>query len=153
MFFNIHFRFGSHGIDWAVKTNVRKILLLAGIVATVTLASDVSWAQPRPSPPKRLRSPALVRGFIGGESHDAYVIRVAKGKTMTVQLSWRQVASNRAEFHVSDIPGFFGASPVTFGKDSADGKRWTGKIPKTGNYYIYVVAHPDARYTLKVSLK
>jgi len=72
---------------------------------------------------------------------------------MTVQLSWRQVASNRAEFHVSDIPGFFEASPVTFGKESAGGKRWTGKIPKTGNYYIYVVAHPDARYTLKVSLK
>lgn len=136
-----------------VQTTVRKILVLAGILAIVTLAADVSWAQPRPSPPKRLRNPAVVKGFIGGESHDAYVIRAAKGKTMTVQLSWRKEGENRAEFTVSDMPGFFEAEPVNFGNTSADAKRWTGKIPKTANYYIYVVAHPDARYTLRVALK
>jgi hypothetical protein len=136
-----------------IKTSFRKILSLAGIVATVTLAADLSSAQPRPTPAKRLRSPAVVRGFIGGESHDAYVIRAAKGKTMTVELSWRDEGGNRAGFEVSDMPGFFGVELVKFGKQSDDGKRWTGKIPKTGNYYIYVVAHPDARYILKVSLK
>jgi hypothetical protein len=51
------------------------------------------------------------------------------------------------------MPGFFGVELVKFGKAPDDGKRWTGKIPKTGNYYIYVTAHPDARYILKVSLK
>lgn len=80
-------------------------------------------------------------------------MRAAKGKTLTVQLSWREEAGNRADFTVSDVPGFFGAELVNFGKESDDGKRWTGKIPKTGNYYIYVTAHPDARYILKVSLK
>jgi len=136
-----------------VQTSFRKILSLAGIVATVILAADLSSAQPRPTPAKRLTSPAVVRGFIGGESHDAYVIRAPKGKTLTVQLSWREEGGNRAEFEVSDMPGFFGVELVKFGKPSDDGKRWTGKIPKTGNYYIYVVAHPDARYTLKASLK
>jgi len=72
---------------------------------------------------------------------------------MTVELSWRDEGGNRAGFEVSDMPGFFGVELVKFGKQSDDGKRWTGKIPKTGNYYIYVVAHPDARYILKVSLK
>ena len=132
---------------------VRKILMLAVMVATVVLAAGVTWAQPRPTPPKRVRSPAVLRGFIGGESHDAYVIRAAKGKSLNVQLSWRAEGGNRAEFFVSDLPGFFESTPVTFGVESNDGKRWTGKIPKTGNYYIYVVAHPDARYTLKVHLK
>lgn len=136
-----------------VQTRIRRLLILAGLVATVTLAADLSSAQPRPTPPKRLRSPATVRGFIGGESHDAYVIRAAKGKTLTVQLSWRQEGGNRAEFSVSDMSGFFEAEPVDFGVRSDNEKRWTGKIPKTGNYYIYVVAHPDARYVLKVRLK
>lgn len=132
---------------------VRKILVVAGMLAVVVMAGDVSCAQPRPTPPKMLRNSAEVRGFIGGESHDAYVIRATKGKTMTVQLSWLDEAGNRAEFTVSDMPGFFEAVPVTFGKESDDGKRWTGTIPKTANYYIYIVAHPSARYNLKVSLK
>ena len=136
-----------------MHARVRKILVLAGMLATLVLAADASSAQPRPTPPKRLRSPAVVKGFIGGESHDAYVIRAAKGKTMTVQLSWRDEGGNRAEVSISDMSGFFEAEPVTFGIESNDGKRWTGKIPKTGNYYIYVVAHPAARYTLKVRLK
>ena len=127
--------------------------MLAGMVTAFILAADVISAQPRPTPPKRIRSPAVIRGFIGGESHDAYVIRAAKGKTMTVQLSWRAEGENRAEFHVSDMPNFFEASPVTFGKEFDNGKRWTGKIPRTANYYIYVVAHPQARYVLKVILR
>ena len=61
---------------------------------------------------------------------------------MTVQLSWRNEDGNRASFHVSDQSGFFGAEQVTFGTESQDGKRWTGRIPKTANYYIYVVAIP-----------
>lgn len=72
---------------------------------------------------------------------------------MSVRLSWRDEDGNRAEFHVSDMPGFFEAEPVTFGKEFDNGKRWTGKIPKTSNYYIYVVAHPSAHYTLKVVLR
>jgi hypothetical protein len=42
-------------------------------------AAGVTFAQPRPTTPKKLKSPTVVRGFIGGESHDAYVIRAGKG--------------------------------------------------------------------------
>ena len=136
-----------------MHTKIRKVLVVAVMFTTGVLSAAVSWAQPRPTPPKRLTSPAVVRGFIGGESHDAYVIRASKGKTMTVDLSWRAEGDNRAEFGVSEMPGFFNIKLVTFGKASDDGKRWTGKIPKTANYYIYVVAHPSARYILKVTLK
>lgn len=45
---------------------------------------------------KRLRSPATVRGFIGGESQDHYVIRARKGQTMTIQISWKQEDQNSA---------------------------------------------------------
>ena len=72
---------------------------------------------------------------------------------MTVQLSWSAEKGNHAEFSISDMSGFFDAESVAFGVKSNNEKRWAGKIPKTGDYYIYVVAHPDARYILKVSLK
>lgn len=109
--------------------------------------------QPQTTRPTKLRSRAVVRGFIGGESHDAYVIRAARGKTLTVQLAWREEDGNNAEFSVTDDPNALEASNVTFGNWSPDRKRWTGRIPQTGNYYIYVVAHPSARYILRVVLK
>ncbi|HXG95022.1 MAG TPA: hypothetical protein VNN73_21965 [Blastocatellia bacterium] len=106
---------------------------------------------------KRLRSPATVRGFIGGESHDSYVIRARKGQIMTVQISWRRehdtdLGGNHAEFFISQSPGL-DSGPVDFGKDSNNGKRWSGKIPLTGDYYISVTAHPTAHYTLRVTVR
>src|SRR5262245_28336011 len=62
---------------------------------------------------KRLRNPASVKGIIGGESHNSYVIRVQKGQTLTVQISWRQehdkdLGDNHAEFWIGDLPDFDG---------------------------------------------
>lgn len=136
-----------------MRTNIRRILTLAGVLTTALLVAEVIQAQPPEPPATRLRNPAVVRSVIGGESHDSYVIRAAKGKTMTVVISWRREGDNNAEFKVSDMPGFYEAEPVSFGEESKDGKRWTGKIPKTANYYIYVVAHPIAHYTLRVTIK
>ena len=93
-----------------------------------------------------------VNGFIGGESHDSYVIRVRKGQILTVRLSWRREDDNRASFTVSESPDFSGA-PAKFGHGSHEDTKWTGTVPRTGNYYVYVVAHPSARYTLKASLR
>ena len=73
---------------------------------------------------------------------------------MTVQISWRREGDNGAGFEITESPSFFADKElVTFGESSQDGTRWTGKIPKTANYYIYVVAHPSARYTLRVTIK
>ena len=90
---------------------------------------------------------AAVSGFIGGESHDSYIIHLREGRRVTVRiLSTR----NRAGFSVSASE--FG-EPVSFGKESEGGRVWTGTVPQTGPYYISVVAHPQARYTLKVTVK
>jgi len=105
------------------------------------------------TPKKRLRRQSMVKGFIGGESHDSYIIRARKGETLSVQISWRLVADNRCEFTVSESPDAFIGEPVAFGNRSDDDKHWNGKIPKTRDYYIYVVAHPSAHYTLSVTLK
>lgn len=61
--------------------------------------------------------------------------------------------ANRAEFVVSESGAPAEAAPVRFGKVSFGGKRWTGSIPKSGDYFIHVVAHPVARYRLTVLLR
>ena len=117
------------------------------------LLGSSSFASGQVDTPKRLRSPANINGTIGGESHDSYVIRARKGQTMTVRISWRQEGDNRVDFSVSRAKSFFDSTPLKFGKESNNGKTWTGKIPTTRDYYIYVTAHPIADYKLRVTVK
>lgn len=114
---------------------------------------EVAGARVETLPPRRLRSSAPVRGFIGGESHDGYVVRARKGQTLTVRLSWRREGDNRASFAVSESPDPYTGEPVKFGNDSNNGRKWVGRIPRSEDYYIDVVAHPSAHYTLHVSVK
>lgn len=116
-------------------------------------APDVAVAQVETSPHRRLRSAASVRGFIGGESHDGYVVRARKGSVLSVRLSWRREGDNRASFAVSESPDFYSGEPVKFGSEYDNGRRWVGRIPRSGDYYIDVVAHPSARYTLHVRVR
>jgi hypothetical protein len=115
--------------------------------------TDVAVAQVEASTPRRLRSLAPVRGFIGGESHDSYVVRARKGQTLTVRLSWRREGDNRASLAVSESPDFYSSEPVKFGAEYDNGTRWASKIPRSGDYYVYVVAHPSAHYTIKVVVR
>lgn len=109
--------------------------------------------------PVTLHSPAEVKGFIGGESHDTYAISAQQGQIMTVRISWHLEydkdagRDNRAQFWVSTAPDFDGTGDVKFGQESDNGKIWTGKIPSSGKYYIYVIAFPSADYTLRVTVK
>jgi hypothetical protein len=136
-----------------MQLRLRKTSLLFAAIVALLLSANVALSQEDTTPKKRLRSPAVVRGLIGGESHDSYVIRARRGATMTVQISWRSEGDNRAEFTVSDSANFFSAEQVNFGEKFNGDKSWRGKIPATRDYYIYVVAHPTARYTLRVKVK
>lgn len=130
----------------------RSILLLAAI-AILGVAAHSTYAQTDTTPKKRLRSPAVARGTIGGESHDSYVIRAGKGRLLTVKLSWRREGDNKASFSVTRSASFFEGESVKFGKESDDGKKFVGRVPRTGDYYIYLTAHPMADYTLRVTVR
>lgn len=88
---------------------------------------------------------AVVKSFIGGEAHDSYALHLRGGRKLTVTIS---SPANRAQFSVSTSE--FG-EPVSFGKSTNRGRTWTGTIPETGVYFISVIAHPTARYTLRVT--
>jgi len=117
------------------------------------VSTRLAVARVETSSPRRLRSLTPVRGFIGGESHDGYVVRARKGQVLTVNLSWRREGDNRASFAVSESPDPYTGEPVKFGNDSDNGRRWVGRVPRSGDYYIDVVAHPSAHYSLKVSVR
>ena len=132
-----------------MRRNFSSLITAALIISIAALLPSLSAGQTAPKA-KRLHAPATVRGLTGGESHEAYVIRVPKGRTLTIEISWRSEDNNKASFGVGTNADF---EPVTFGKESADGKKWTGKVPRTGDYFIEVVAHPRADYVLKVRIK
>ena len=132
-----------------MRRNFSSLITAALIISIAALLPSLAAGQAVPKP-KRLHAPATVRGLVGGESHNAYVVRVPKGRTLTVEISWRSEDNNTASFGVGTNADF---EPVTFGKESADGKKWTGKVPRTGDYFIEVVAHPRADYVLKVRIK
>lgn len=134
-----------------MNIKIKRAFLVLVVPAILLIAPSFISAQSDTTSKKLLRSPAAAKGFVGGEAHDSYIIHARKGQTMTVQISWRRKKNNRAEFTVSKSANFFRATQVKFGKASDKGRRWSGKIPKTGNYYIYVVAHPTANYTIRVT--
>lgn len=128
-------------------------LLITAVVIMLAWA-NYAHAQTDAVRKQRLRSPvAIARGFIGGESHDSYVIRARRGQMMTVRISWRREADNTANFSVATGRNFFNSEAVNFGRQSNGGRTWTGRIPATRDYYIYVTAHPTARYTLRITIK
>jgi hypothetical protein len=96
------------------------------------------------------RSGAIsVRGHVGGESHDAYAIALQAGQLVTITLNAK---GGKAEFLVSDSSDFSEARPVGFGKDTRP-QSWSATVTASKTYYIYVTAHPQAQYRLRVSLK
>lgn len=139
--------------DWA--NNLRQINTVTNSSASrsSSAAPDVVVSQVETSPPRRLWAPATVRGFIGGESHAGYVVRARKGQVLTVRLSWRREGDNRASLAVSESPDFHSGKPAKFGAEYDDGQRWAGRVPRTGDYYVYVVAHPSAHYALHVRVR
>lgn len=136
-----------------MSTNmVRSFKQIARLLACVTamfVLTSVAQAQPEQEAEgicfAQGGKTATVRGFIGGEAHDSYAFHVKAGRKVTVRITSR---GNRAGFGVSASE--FG-EPVSFGRETEGGRAWTGTIPQTGVYFISVTAHPQARYTLKVT--
>ncbi|MBX7174107.1 MAG: hypothetical protein K1X72_24255 [Pyrinomonadaceae bacterium] len=135
-----------------MKISIKKICLTVFAFTVLFFAIGSAQAQTDSVKKIRLKSPATVKGEIGGESHASYVIRVRKGQTLKVQIDWKEKGDYTAHFVVSRSDNFFDGDVIR-GISTYNEKNWYSKIKKTGDYYIYVTAHPIANYTLKVSVK
>jgi hypothetical protein len=128
-----------------------KIVIFAVIVvfsATVYASAQTQYKA------KRLRLPVAVKGYIGGEGQAHYVFRVRRGQRINVRISWIKEADNNASFSVSGARDFEGDDKFIKSIRKTDGgKHWTGIAAATRDYYTYVVAHPSADYTLRISVR
>lgn len=126
-------------------SNLLTKICLSVVVATVIFVSAANAQTPTDTIEKiRLKSPATVKGEIGGESHDSYVIRVRKGQTLKVQIDWKERGDRVAQFVVSHSSNFFDGDVIR-GISTYNEKNWYSKIKKTGDYYIYVTGHPVSK--------
>lgn len=135
------------------SNTLTKIRLIFFAMTILFLATGAAQAQTDSVKKKRLPNPAAVKGFVGGEAHDSYVIRARKNQTIKVQISWTGGGDKKAQFVISKSDDFFAGDVLEGGSETYDGRTQTRKVPATGDYYIYVTAHPTAKYTLKVSVK
>lgn len=121
-------------------------LLLAILLSGFTCAQTDSQGL------KQILGSARVIGFIGGESHDRYLIHVQQGQKLIVELDWKR-QNNTADFTLSTSGNFENATPVEFGIFSKQRTRWVGIIPKSNDYFLFVTAYPSAQYTLWVKVE
>ncbi len=136
-----------------ISNTLTKTCLTFFAVTFLFFTAGVTWAQTDSVKKKRLQSQATVKGFIGGEAHDSYVVRARRNQTLTVEISWQGQGDRTAQFVVSNSADFFSGEVVEGGTETYDGKKWVVKVPATRDYYIYVTAHPTVHYKLKVSVK
>jgi hypothetical protein len=134
------------------KISIRALLTFSAVAILLFAAGMAPAQMPDSVPKKRLKSPAAVRGFVGGEAHHSYVVRARKGQTLTVRISWIG-RDRKAQFMISRSADFFAGDLLQGGRETYDGRSQSNKIRATSDYYIYVTAHPTANYLLKVTVK
>ena len=138
------------------SSQIRRVAVCLALTAMLApLAAQLQTPPPDGPPPNRSarltlkQNRASATGLIGGESHDRYVIQLPAGARVTIRT--RSVA-NRASAMISTSATFGAAEPAVFGANDRKTQTWTGVIPSTADYFIYVVAHPTAKYTLSVTV-
>jgi hypothetical protein len=99
-------------------------------------------------------SPAEIQGRIGGEAQDIYIGIFRKETQLSIEFSF--AADSEMTASGFETSAGFSVSKgslegADFGLKSDDGKTWQGVIPESGIYYISVLAHPVADYTLKIT--
>src|SRR6185295_14474370 len=75
-----------------MRLNPIPLVLAALILAILTTSASAQFK------PKRVHAPATIRGLVGGEANDTYVLHVRKGRVLTVELSWKKEDDNKASF-------------------------------------------------------
>jgi hypothetical protein len=105
--------------DW-FRATASSLALASIVVAVATLSFAAPFTRAQDNVVE-LRSQESVRSFVGGESHNSYAIRVSKGQTLAVHITWLHESNNQADFSVSESADF-GVDTIGFGKKSDDGK-------------------------------
>jgi putative chitinase len=88
----------------------------------------------------------VVKGNVGGESHEVFITHFQKGSKVRLEMD---AGESGAGFSVAN----HAFESIDFGDSSNEGQIWTATIPKSGPFYIDVVAFPGGDYELKITVE
>jgi len=120
------------------------------LVITLLLSSLVVLAQTGEL--KRVRfakgtHTATLKGAVIRATKDKYLLGARAGQTMTVSIT---ALEQNAVFYIAGPDG----STLAGAEDESDITNWTGELPDSGDYSIYVSpTRGNASYTLKLTIK
>ncbi len=124
------------------------MMLLVSIPAAAqrqrTLKRKKIVARMSVAPKIRLQNGESVDGYVDVDNYDGYIINARKGQMLTVRI---RRASN-VSLKISQTGNYYRAVQLGGGKFSNGGRRWTGKIPASGDYYIFVNARQPVNYKI-----
>jgi predicted RNA-binding protein with TRAM domain len=129
--------------------NKRLIKTLIVMVALTVLASAASaeGLKKRVRFPRGSTSTVLKGGVIRGE-RDAYIVGARAGQTMTVRIT---SVEDNAVFQIYK-PG--GKVTLEGAGESQDATRWSGKLPASGDYTIFVGGtRGNASYKIEIKIE
>jgi hypothetical protein len=95
----------------------------------------------------RGRTTAVLKGAVVRGTQDRYILGARAGQTMIVHLTSRE---KNAVFTILDP----NANAVPGTEEGADTTDWTGELPLSGNYAIWVgPTRGNASYTLEITIR
>ncbi|MGH9971946.1 MAG: hypothetical protein ACREBG_29715 [Pyrinomonadaceae bacterium] len=128
--------------------NVRSVCVFTLIIALLVLSVTV-FAQRKTQRVRfpRGRTTAVLHGAVVRGTNDRYILGARSGQTMIVHLSSRE---KNAVFTILGPDAT--ALPGT--EEGLDVSDWTGELPLTGDYSIWVSPmRGNATYTLEVTIR
>jgi hypothetical protein len=140
------------GADYSLKAQIKQIAILFAVVIHLILLPVLCFTQ-HPPKPRRLKFPpgrntVTVKGLVGGEWIDYYLIHAKAGRRLVVRAT-SPLKLTRVE--VSDVDGQGGLQDPP---DRSDHTRWESTVPRTGDYLISVTVYPGGEYyTLRVTAR
>jgi hypothetical protein len=135
-----------------MKAQFKHIAIVIAVAIHLTLLPLTCFTQNPPNPRRlkfsRGRNTVIIKGLVGGEWIDYYLIYAKAGRRLVVR-STSPRKLTRVE--VLDVDGQGGLQDLP---DRSDHTRWEGTVPRTGDYLISVTVYPGGEYyTLRVTAR
>jgi hypothetical protein len=138
-------------IRFTQKQSTRVFVLTTMILLSATTALPMQGDSATRVRFPRGRTTVILKGSVRGTKY--YVLNAKEGQTMSVRLTAPKPKTGfpaRFTMYLSDDR----AALVNTSKGAEDVTEWTGVLPKSGDYVIYVeVLGPKTRYTLAITVK
>jgi hypothetical protein len=134
-----------------MKAQIKQIAILFAAVIHLTLLPVTCFTQDPPKP-RRLKFPrgrnaVIVKGLVGGEWTDYYLVHIKAGQRLIVR------ATSPLKFTRVDVSDADGQGGLQDPPDRSDHTRWEGTVPRTGDCLISVSVYPGSEhYTLRLTV-